>query len=532
LVFRDATEERAAKDAVSYRASLLESVDDAVVATGLDDLVRSWNQGAVRMYGWREDEAIGQDPHRLLGMEYAGTTREDFRKLLATTGTRGVAVRCLNKSGQVVHAEISAAAMTREGRITGYVTAHRDTTEARSMQARLSVSERMASLGTLAAGVAHEINNPLSYTLANTELASSIVASLLATLPPGAAGHDQLAEALDALTEAHEGNQRMSAIVRDLRIFSRGDDATAGRVDVRGPLETSIKLTSNEIRHRARLVRDLRPVPMVDASESRLGQVFLNLLVNAAQSIPEGSVVSNEVRVATRVAGDGRVLVEVSDTGGGMTPEVQARIFDPFFTTKAVGAGTGLGLSICSGIVKALGGEILVESTPGKGSTFSVLLPAASAPATMISPRRSAPLGRAGRILIVDDDPAVARVLKRMLGSNHETTVMTEARQALDCVASGKRFDLILCDLMMPAMTGQELHAALVRVAPEQAEHMVFITGGAFTPEARAFLAGRPGGWVDKPFDPEALRTIVFSRLGPADAPASLAHPSEPSHTR
>ena len=307
--------------------------------------------------------------------------------------------------------------------------------------------------------------------------------------------------------------------MRDLKTFARPTEEAYQQLDVRRVLQSAVGLASNELRHRARVVVDPGDVPPVLADEHRLAQVFVNLLINAAHAIPEGNVQANEVRVATSTASDGSALVEISDTGAGIAPEVLPRIFDPFFTTKPVGVGTGLGLSICHGIVVQLGGEIRVESTLGEGSTFRVRLPAAAAPAETAarpaaSERAAPPPGRRGRVLIVDDEPLVGRAVWRMLAPHHNVVVLTSARAALDRLAvDAGSFDLVLCDLMMPDMTGMELHVQLSELAPGLAARTIFLTGGAFTPIAGKFLERIPNPCLEKPFEPQALRDLVARAL-------------------
>jgi len=198
------------------------------------------------------------------------------------------------------------------------------------LQEQLLVSDRMASVGTLAAGVAHEINNPLAVVLANLEMATRSVSELAKRM----ALPDDLEESLKDATDCAE---RIRDIVRDLKIFSRAEDDRRAPVDTRRVLESTLRMAWNEIRHRARLVKLYGAVPPVEANESRLGQVFLNLIVNAAQAIPEGHAEANEIRVATRLGPTGGVVVEIADSGCGMPPEVLRRIFTPFYTTKPVG---------------------------------------------------------------------------------------------------------------------------------------------------------------------------------------------------
>ncbi len=383
-----------------------------------------------------------------------------------------------------------------------------DVTQKKAMEAQLLFADRMSSMGTLAAGVAHEINNPLAFIMANISYALEQLRR-----PDVRTG-----EALRALEEALEGAARVREIVRDLKTFSRPEEKPGEVVDIRQVLRSSMNLAQNEIRHRARLVVNLQEVPPVAASAHRIGQVFLNLLINAAQAIPEGHADRNEIRVSARLDADWRVLVEIADTGAGIPPETLPRIFDPFFTTKPVGVGTGLGLSICHGIVTGLGGAIRVQTRPGEGSTFQVLLPTATPGPGAGAAVEAVPRAEVhGRILVVDDDAMVGRAVGRILSLDHQVVSLTSARAALSRLLEDGSFDVILCDLMMPEMTGMELHDELAKVAPALSRRMVFLTGGAFTPDAREFLERVPNPRVEKPFDPRALRAMVsdlLARLG------------------
>jgi len=391
----------------------------------------------------------------------------------------------------------------------------RDTTERKKLEAQLMISDRLLAIGSLTAGVAHEINNPLASLLANLELAGNETRELGRWLGAPA----QLRELETLLDAAREAGDRLRHIVRDLRIFSRAEEETVGPVDVRQVLESTSRLAWNEIRHRARLTTDFREAPPVLGNEFRLGQVFLNLIVNAAQAIPEGDAERHEIALATRSDAQGRIVVEVSDSGSGMAPEVVRRLFTPFFTTKPRGVGTGLGLSICRRIVEGFGGVIAVESAPGKGSTFRVTLPAAKlAPAgTSASAAGAAvapsPAPRRGRVLVVDDESSILNVVRLALGKEHDVTTCSDATDALERIVRGEPYDVVLCDMMMPRKTGMELHADLVRVAPAQAERMIFLTGGAFTPRARAFLEEVRNLRVEKPFRLADLRAIVNRQL-------------------
>jgi signal transduction histidine kinase/CheY-like chemotaxis protein len=408
-------------------------------------------------------------------------------------------------------------------------------------------SERMASLGTLAAGVAHEINNPLTYV--------NILLGRLVSLEQANATDELCRHRLEMLDEVREGVGRVEQIVRALRMFSSGDEEAHGPVDVHEALEAALRMVGHEIRHRAELVRAYGDIPRVRGSSARLAQVFLHLLVNAAQSMPEGEAHTHQLRVATRKLDDGRVVIEIVDSGTGIPRELVGRIFEPFFTTRRVGQGSGLGLSICRGIVHAMGGEIAVESELGHGSRFSVVLPAYGSdvaatdaaavaatgyaegtpdPAAPQVPWRATPLPRRrARVLVVDDDRAVARVVATVLGEHHEVTTAASGREALGVLERQPDVDLIVCDLMMPEVSGIDLYESLILVRPELEHRFIFMTGGAFTPAARAFLERVTVPRIEKPFQPEPLVAMVNDVLArAAEDDEDAAAPSERDDAR
>jgi len=368
---------------------------------------------------------------------------------------------------------------------------------------RRAETERMASLGTIAAGVAHEINNPLSYVLGSLDLGLRELHGLQLLLQ----GHpneelEHISGAVAALDSAREGAERVRNIVRDLMDFSRATPRDGDAADVEAVLDATIRVAWNEVRHRARLIKRYAGISRVIGDEARLGQVFLNLIMNAAQAI-EGDPAVNEIVVSTS-AERGRALIEVSDTGAGICEQDLAHIFDPFFTTKEAGTGTGLGLAICRGILTSLGGEISVSSEPGRGSTFRVVLPFASeesAPQSMVveAPPQEQPAS--SRILIIDDEPLLGQTLLYAFKGRHEVSICTSGREALTRLQTDSAFDLVLCDLMMPDVNGAAVYASVKADYPELAERFVFMTGGAFTARAREFLSQHPGAQLEKPFN-------------------------------
>ncbi len=497
--------------------SILETVPEGVLVTDEHGRFLVWNAAA--------DDIIGRGPSSRAPEQWPqeyGVFLEDrvtphpWDTLALVRAIRGEAVdgnvSYLRRNGRPGALISTNARPLRgdDGVTHGAVAVLRDITLERAAQEQLLVSDRMASIGLLAAGVAHEINNPLSAVIANLDLLHE------ALVESGTAPTERVpSELRDQLADAREAADRVRRIVKDLKVLSRSDDAKTSRVDVRELLDAALRMAHNEIRHRARVSRAYRPVSIVVANPSRLGQVFLNLVVNAAQAIRPGRADANQITVATDTAPDGRAVIEVRDTGGGMPAEVRQHIFTPFFTTKPVGVGTGLGLSICHRIVAELGGEIVVESELGVGSTFRVLLPADSA--LVADPRPAeqpvAAAVRRGRVLVVDDEEMVLSAVRRTLAPEHEVVMTTESPSALAWLEAGERFDVILCDLMMPVMSGIDLFAALERVAPRMAERVVFFTGGAFTEEARSFLERVANAALEKPFEPQELRALVNARV-------------------
>jgi signal transduction histidine kinase/ActR/RegA family two-component response regulator len=383
----------------------------------------------------------------------------------------------------------------------------RDVTERTRMQAQLAISDRLAALGTLAAGVAHEINNPLTYILIGVESVTKELRRLRAEGSLGERGQVLVGR----LESALEGARRVRRIVSDLKSFARAEGSDAGPVDVREILDGVAALVDGQVRHRGRLIKEFAEVPRVSASGDRLNQVFLNLLINALHALPEGHPGDNEIRIGVAPADDGKVRVEISDTGHGIAPEDLGRIFDPFYTTKPVGIGTGLGLWICHSIIANLGGAIAVESQLGRGTTFRIALPAAEPDAAVAAPPADEPITwNAGRILIIDDDDEVAAAVG-LLFDGCEVVTVRSGEAALAALAHGE-FDWIFCDLLMPDVSGMDVYHRLREERPGVEERVVFMTGGAFTPRARAFVDRLANPVLQKPFGAPELAAALRLR--------------------
>ncbi|MCC7111554.1 MAG: response regulator, partial [Deltaproteobacteria bacterium] len=456
---------------------VLKSAPGFVVKTDLAGLVRYINRSRTVP----REQTLGLHWTWLIPAEQRPALEGLFAEVIGSGETREYQVELSDAEGkpQHYHGRIGPLRLRDEAgepRTAGAVIVAQDVTELRRLQSELDASQRLASVGALAAGVAHEVNNALSPVLANL----TMITSALTQGSPERAFEDEL---LSMLHDAHDSAERIRDVVGDLKLLSRPKDEARGPVEVVPVLEGMLRLATTEIRHRARIVRTYAEVPPVLGAEGRLGQVLLNLLLNAAQAIPEGHAERNLIRVATKLLSDGEVAIEVSDSGGGIPPEVMRRLFTPFFTTKAE-KGTGLGLSICDKIVRSMGGRIEVVSEVGVGSTFRVVL-AVAAPelATLpVEPRPASLDGPRGRVLVVDDERAVGLAMRRALSGAHEVVFANSGREAIALFERGERFEVILCDVMMPEMSGPELIDLLKRRWPEVAEGVVVVTGGALSP--------------------------------------------------
>jgi PAS domain S-box-containing protein len=435
--------------------------------------------------------------------------------------------RSIDGRGEEHTVEISSIPIEYQGG-SAVLAFARDVTERKRMEIKLLEADRLTALGILSAGVAHEINNPLAYVLLNLEY-------LKRELPKAAGDASRIESLMVRVQDACHGADRVASIVRDLRTFARGEETARQPVSLETVIEAAVNIAYPEIRTRARLERRYQTVPAVDGNAGRLEQVFLNLLLNAAQAFPEDSEeVDNLIRVSLRAEGD-HVVAEVADNGPGIAPELLGRIFDPFFTTKPVGVGTGLGLPICRGIVQTHGGEITVDSKHGAGAVFTLSFPASKLSPIMPSrksdrtPLETGKEHERGRVLVVDDESVVAHTLKVLLQGEHDLVVAQSGAEALELLqgegATTRTYDAILCDLMMPGMTGMELFEVLRREYPTLAGRVVFMTGGVSMMRVSEFLESVPNAKFEKPFDIAELRRTLHSLVAKARAKPPSAPP-------
>jgi two-component system, cell cycle sensor histidine kinase and response regulator CckA len=515
--------ERRLRERELWFSTTLRSIADAVIAVDLAGNVNFMNPAAELLTGFKAEDVLGRPSGEVLLLvdRHSQTAGESpLNRALREDGPVNVELAALRHSskGTVRLINDSAARVVDRGRMLGAVMVFRDVTEQRNTEKQLELSDRLASLGTMAASVAHEIANPLAVVVANLEFVTDLLernhSELDATntrLPLQV--EKRLKEAGEALSDIRSAGDRIHKIVSDLSTFSRPDPPQSGEVDVRRPIAWAIRATAHEMRYRATVRASVADVPLLAADEGKLGQVLVNLLLNAAHAIEPGNVARNEVVITADRDLQGRVVITVRDTGRGMPPEILARIFEPFFTTKPIGVGTGLGLSICHGIVTSLGGELSAESQVGRGSTFRVVLSASVIePAASVELDASLKGTRQARILVVDDELSVQRTICRVLEA-HEIVTADSARQALDLLRQGEAFDLIFSDMMMPDMTGMDFYEALLRTFPDVAKRVVFVSGGGVTAQTKDFLATVTNLRVEKPFSVGKLRGAVDEML-------------------
>jgi PAS domain S-box-containing protein len=504
-------------DAFSGGTEFFEMSLDLLSISGFDGRFRRINPSWTKTLGWSAEELMGRPLIEFVHPDDRAATLAGREGLKANQPLIGLINRYVCKDGSYRWLEWRSVGHPEREVVYGVardVTMQRESErvlrEAKDMQERMQrqliLSDRLASVGMLAAGVAHEINNPLAYVSANLDLLLEEMNEVA-----GSALYPRIDEWALALRDAREGSERIRKIVRGLKTLSRAEEERRSVVELVPVLELSANMAMNEIRHRARLVKAYGETPPVEADDARLGQVFINLIVNAAQAVPDGDSEANEVRIVTFTDAQGRAVVEVLDTGPGIPPALLARVFDPFFTTKPIGVGTGLGLSICHSIVTSLGGEISASNRECGGACLRVVLAAAtqvvSHEAIVPAHTTDRPAGR-GAVLVVDDERAVTVILERVLAS-HDVTAVGSAREALELIQADTRFDVILSDLMMPGISGMEFYDTLVRERPQIAERVVFMSGGAFTPSARAFLDRVPNARIEKPFNLGQVRELV-----------------------
>jgi CheY-like chemotaxis protein len=398
---------------------------------------------------------------------------------------------------RAIDADIFLKKPVDEAALLSAIRSTRELLERRRRDEHAAQQERLSSLGVIAAGIAHEINNPLAAVIGNLELATRRCTRLLQGANP--LPREAVVEVMKLLAEAQAGNARIAEVVRNVSTFAHPDTDEVTPLDVQSVLESSIRLVANEIRHRTRLERVYGQVPKVLGNAAKLGQVFLNLMIHAIHALgdePRGGI----IRIELAAQGD-QVLISIGDSWPNVAPEAAERRFDPFLASRMRSLSHGMGLALSQRAILAMGGTLRLESEPARGSVFHVSLPAyqpgergSQSFLRSTNAKKNVP-----RVLIIDDEEMMCSMLEATLAEAFEVTACLDAHHALEKLYQ-EDFDVVLCDLMMPVVSGMELYRQLSQNRPSVARRFIFMTGGTFTENARQFLAEPARRFVTKPF--------------------------------
>jgi PAS domain S-box-containing protein len=483
-------------------AQLLDSAPDGVIMLR-GEQVLSANRVAAGMLGSEDAEQLSGQSLRLFVTPHAHSALDELSRV--SDGSEGRHTRPIlltTIDGRSL--EVSAVPMKYEGQ--GLVLAFlREVTERDAMHARLVQAERLAAIGLLASGVVHEINNPLTYVLLHLQY-------LHKELPKAAFDPQRVAKLMHHLEEASHGASRVQNIVKDLRSFSRSEGEALVAVDLHRVVEAAVAMVQPEFDGSVKLDKDVPPGTYVLGIAPKMEQVVLNLLTNAAHALVDDSAHAISVRAVSPARG--KVYLTVTDSGPGVPDDVKERVFDPFFTTKPRGKGTGLGLPICRSIIDSFGGRIWFSDAPEGGAQVNIELLASAAPERIPEPASSSPgslakaRGVKPTVLIIDDERPVVTMLARFLESSYDVRHTTVPDEALTLL-SAQRFDVILCDVMMPGMSGIDLYRAAQERSPGSERRMVFMTGGGLHPEIYEFLRDAERPKLEKPFDIQELKRVL-----------------------
>ncbi|HLI83815.1 MAG TPA: PAS domain S-box protein [Bryobacteraceae bacterium] len=494
---------------LAEQAALLDLAQDGIMAMNLEGIIEHWNSGAEKMYGWSKREAIGRNIHELLHTEFPQPLEEIWR-VLFTAGEWEGELKHRSRLDKELLVSSRWVLRKRDGAIAGWLEICRDITEHKKIDAHLRQADKLESLGILAGGIAHDFNNILTGVMGNIGLAMEI----------GEAG----SPVNKLLTSALQASERAAMLTRQMLAYAGKGEFVVENVDVSAVVRKTIELVGSSIPNDVQLDLALADeLPPVRAGETQVEQVVMNLILNAAEAISErsGKIFVRTGAVEIDMAGAAQpydigrpepgqyVSLEVRDTGSGIDPSIRASIFDPFFTTKFT--GRGLGLAALSGIVRALKGAVLVDSKPGEGALFRVLLPTGG-PAHGLQAVPPAAEQRLP-ILVVDDEEVVRQVAYAILhGRGYEVLLAASGQEALNIVRERNgRIALVLLDMAMPAMPGEEVFRRLKRIHPD----IPVVVSSGYTEQEAVRRFGGLGviGFVQKPYSPKELMEKLAAAL-------------------
>uniref|UniRef100_Q01U21 histidine kinase n=1 Tax=Solibacter usitatus (strain Ellin6076) TaxID=234267 RepID=Q01U21_SOLUE len=473
---------------------IVESSEDAIISKDMNGIIRSWNDGAERLFGYSKEETIGQH----ITLVVPESRRHEEAGILARIG-EGLpvkhfeTVRC-RKDGRLIHVSLTISPVREtSGRIVGASHIARDITERMELEEQLRQTQKLESLGVLAGGMAHDFNNLLTGVMGN--------ASLIAEeLGPESSAAPRLSEIMHA-------SERAAQLVRQMLAYAGKGRFVMQHLDISEQIAGIAPLIRTSITPSVQLEFNLAEnLPAVECDASQIQQLIMNLATNAGEAIESHGTVT--ITTSTHRTGSERqVVIEVKDTGCGMDETTRARIFDPFFTTKFT--GRGLGLAAVLGIIRSHNGSISVESTPGRGSTFTVALPATAQDVEPAQPDPHLELHGAGHVLVVDDEDLVRNMARSALERcGYTVEVAADGLLAVQAVtARPAHFDAVLLDLTMPAMNGDE---ALKEIHAIRSDIPVILSSGFSETEAlRRFQHRGLAGFLQKPYTASVLARKV-----------------------
>jgi signal transduction histidine kinase len=477
-----------------WLTAMLGSIDDAMIAVDLAGDVTYLNATAERLLGRAAAEAIGRPVSELVD---PARTEAIVR---TSVGTRVITQR--------------ATPIIDGDKTIGTAIVIRDVTAEKVAARHGELAERASAVGTLASRLAHQVNNPLAVIVMHAEsVRDELVRAREQLARRDAAAANRLDEALGSHLEIDKAVGEIAKIMTDVRAFSQPAPAS-GQADVGRAIEWAVKASSHEFRDRARVHANVAVAMVVELDEPRLAQLLVNLLSNAARSISTGAAERNSVTIDAHVEDDGeRAIIEISDTGAGMTPEAIACAFEPmFFAASGSGviASVGLGLKLAREVARAVGGEVDLKSTVGQGTTARVVLPLVGRPANPANVD-----GDRGRVLVIDDDDSYLRGVRRAL-RGHDVTCCATVGDALAQLALAP-FDVVLAEMRMPDMSGIELYERVLRDQPTLASRIVFVAAHHSNDRFAEFLAAVPNKRVEKPMAPATLRALVRDYVASRD---------------
>ncbi|WP_231511700.1 ATP-binding response regulator [Chondromyces apiculatus] len=534
--FAEAYTRRALLESEERYRDIFELATDVLATVDKSGRLTQINGRIEPLLGRPAESWIGRMLEELATPADAPALRDAVTAALSGVARQEVTTRCPARDGSTRKMSVRLSPLSGGEAL---LVVMRDITDEVARRAQILLGEKLASIGQVAASVAHELNNPLAWVMANLEQIRMASVHLLAVGCRLEFDAELLREAESIDTACHEalaGVERMRDIVTDLNVFSSSNERRPERLDLVDVIELALRMTGPQLSQLCRIERAYGDMPPLVGFPGRLSQVFVNLFLNAAQAMPRRPRDENVVRVTTRYEG-GIHEAEVEDNGRGMTAEVLEHIFDPFFTTKEQSTRAGIGLWVSRKILEEQRGTMVATSTPEVGTCFTIRimgLDPEEIPMPRPLPEPPPPASRS-TVLFVDDEPMLLSAFARGFEGQHEVLVASSGEAALELLSKrGGQIDAIICDLLMPQMSGMDLYDAVSERYPHLRSRMAFMSGGAFTERAREFVERVPNPKIAKPIALNDLERAIADLLQQSgesapegDAPSKDGDPSE-----